>query len=156
MKILKIIGWIALLILLIIQFIPTEKNNGEISSLDFFLNETSASSEVKTILKNTCFDCHSNVTQYPWYHSIAPVNFWINHHVEEGKEHLNLSKWSTFSSRKKEHKMEEFWQEIEDEHMPLDSYTWTHSKAKLSDAEIEMVITWAKEVEREYKYQQQR
>ncbi len=156
MKILKKIGWIALIAFLVIQFIPSKKNNGEISSLDFFLNETSPSPEVKAILKNACFDCHSNVTEYPWYHSIAPVNFWIDNHVEEGKEHLNFSKWSTFSSRKKEHKMEEFWQEIEDEHMPLNSYTWTHSDAKLSDTDVALIITWAKEIEREYKYQQQR
>ena len=156
MKILKIIGWLALIALLAIQFIPTENNNGEISSLDVFLHETTPSVEVKTILKNACFDCHSNVTEYPWYHAIAPVNFWINHHVEKGKEHLNFSRWATYSSRKKEHKMEEFWEEVEEKHMPLNSYTWTHTDARLSEDNIDLVVAWAKEIEREYKYQQQR
>ncbi|WP_299834414.1 heme-binding domain-containing protein [uncultured Tenacibaculum sp.] len=156
MKIIKKAGWLALLAFVVIQFIPTEKNNGEMASLDVFTYETNPSPQVKTILKNACYDCHSNVTNYPWYHSIAPVNFWINHHVEEGKEHLNFSNWSKYSSRKKEHKMEEFWEEVEEKHMPLNSYTWTHGGAVLTDEEIAMVVTWAKEVEREYKYQQQR
>ncbi|CAL2057022.1 heme-binding domain-containing protein [Tenacibaculum sp. 190524A05c] len=153
MKLLKKIGWVALGLLLVIQFIPTEKNEGQLSSLDTFKNETKPSKEVERILSKACYDCHSNVTNYPWYHSIAPINFWMNHHVEEGKEHFNLSEWNNYSLKRKEHKMEEFWEEVEEKHMPLDSYTWTHGDAKLSEEEITMVVSWAKTVQENYKAQ---
>lgn len=153
MKLLKKIGWVALGLLLVIQFIPTEKNEGQLSSLDAFKNETKPSKEVENILSKACYDCHSNITNYPWYHSIAPINFWMNHHVEEGKEHFNLSEWNNYSLKRKEHKMEEFWEEVEEKHMPLDSYTWTHGDAKLSDEEIAMVVSWAKTVQENYKAQ---
>ncbi len=153
MKLVKKIGRVALGLLLVIQFIPTEKNEGELSSLDAFISETKPSKEVENILSKACYDCHSNVTNYPWYHSIAPINFWMNHHVEEGKEHFNLSEWNTYSIKKKEHKMEEFWEEVEEKHMPLDSYTWTHGNAKLSDEEIAIVVSWAKTVQENYKSQ---
>jgi len=138
------------LLLLAIQFIPTTKNEGELSSLDIFVNDTKPSKEVHDILSKACYDCHSNTTSYPWYHSIAPINFWMDHHVEEGKEHLNLSEWSSYSLKRKEHKMEEFWEEVEEKHMPIDSYTWTHSEAKLTEEEITLVVNWAKGVQEKY------
>jgi hypothetical protein len=153
MKVLKKVGWFALGAFVLIQFIPTTKNNGEMSSLDVFVEETRPSKEVDRILKNACYDCHSDVTNYPWYHSIAPINFWMDHHVEEGKEHLNFSNWSKYSTKRKKHKMEEFWEEVEEKHMPLDSYTWTHKEAKLSDKEILEIVNWAKDVEHMYKAQ---
>src|SRR5690606_41618258 len=54
-----------------------------------------------------CYDCHSNYTRYPWYSSITPVNYWLADHVKEGTEHLNLSKWSDYSVKKKDHKRSE-------------------------------------------------
>ncbi|TCP28546.1 heme-binding protein [Tenacibaculum skagerrakense] len=156
MKIVKKIGWVALGLLLIIQFIPTEKNNGELSSLDAFVTETKPSQEVQKILKNACYDCHSDKTNYPWYHSVAPINFWMNHHVEDGKKHLNFSKWAAYSLKRKEHKMEEFWEEVEEKHMPLNSYTWTHSEAKLTDEQITEVVNWAKTVQANYEAQIQK
>ncbi len=150
MKFLKKLGWVALGSLLIIQFIPTEKNNGAASSLDAFLTETKPSVEVRGILKKACYDCHSNITTYPWYHKIAPVNFWMNHHVEEGKEHLNFSDWSAYVLKKRAYKIEEVREEVEEKHMPIDSYTWTHANAKLSEAEISLVVNWVKEVQNKY------
>lgn len=151
MKLLKKIAKGALLLLLVLQFIPTKKNDGDIVSLLNFYEETKTTTEVKTILEKACIDCHSNTTQYPWYHKIAPIKFWMNHHVEEGKEHLNFSEWSGYSLKRKEHKMEEVWEEVEEKEMPLKSYTWTHANAKLTDSEIAAIINWAKGAEHYYK-----
>lgn len=153
MILVKKIGWIALGLLLVIQFIPTEKNKGKLSSLNAFRSETKPSIAVEKILSKACYDCHSNVTNYPWYHSIAPINFWMNHHVQDGKKHFNLSEWNNYSLKRKAHKMEEFYEEVEEKHMPLNSYTWTHHDAKLSDEEIAIVLSWAKSVQENYKTQ---
>jgi len=99
------------------------------------------------------FDCHSNTTNYPWYFNVTPVNYWIADHIEEGKSELNFSKWASYSLKRKEHKMDEVWEEVKKKKMPLDSYTWTHSEANLSQDEIDLVVSWAQKVQADYKSQ---
>lgn len=148
----KIIGFL-LILLVIAQFFQPEKNQGEITAVEAFIKETKPNDQVHKILKTACFDCHSNSTRYPWYSSITPVNYWLADHVNHGKEELNFSEWATYSLKRKEHKMEEVWEEVEKEKMPLDSYTWTHADARLTKEEVEQVINWAKSVQSDYKMQ---
>ena len=153
MKILKRIGWLLAIIFVIAQFFRPEKNEGELLSLKVFIEETSPPDEVHKILKESCFDCHSNKTRYPWYSKITPVNYWMADHIRVGKKKLNFSNWEKYSLKRKEHKFEELYEEVEKKNMPLDSYTWTHSDANLTDAQITMIVNWAKKVQANYKEQ---
>jgi len=150
MKLLKKIGLVLLLVFIVAQFFSPEKNKGNTEDLTAFLNETKPSPEVKTILETTCFDCHSSNTKYPWYDKITPINFWLNEHVEDGKKHLDFSKWSDYSIKRKDHKFEEIAEEVEEKKMPLPSYTWTHGDANLSDAQIKAVVDWVNQVRMGY------
>jgi hypothetical protein len=136
--------------LLIAQFFGPEKNEGELTSMDYFYNETNPPEDVKMIIKETCNDCHSDVTHYPWYDKITPVNYWLASHIKDGKKHFNISNWEGNSVKRKDHKFEELIEMVEDKEMPLNSYTWTHSEAKLTDAQIKSVIDWAKLVRAKY------
>ena len=107
MKIIKKIAIILLVAFVIAQFFGPEKNEGDITSVNTFLSETNPPANVKKILAESCYDCHSNVTKYPWYNTITPVNFWLADHVKDEKKHLNFSDWSAYSLKKKEHKMDE-------------------------------------------------
>ena len=142
MKIVKKILIALLVVLVIAQFFSPDKNTGDTKDLTAFLEETNPNEEVKAILKNTCFDCHSSNTVYPWYSKITPVNYWMAEHVEDGKKHFDVSKWSDYSNKKKDHKLEELAEEVERKNMPLESYTWAHSEANLSKAQIEAVSKW--------------
>ena len=153
MKILKKIGLLLLIILLISQFFGPERNEGNLASVDFFISETNPPEKVKKILETTCFDCHSNKTNYPWYNKITPVNFWLAAHVKDGKKHLNFSEWDAYSLKRKEHKMFELHREVAKKKMPLDSYTWTHADANLSQNQIDAVVSWGEKVQLEYKQQ---
>tara|TARA_R110001632_G_scaffold141565_2_gene257529 strand:+ start:20846 stop:21319 length:474 start_codon:yes stop_codon:yes gene_type:complete len=153
MKIVKKIVLFLLVIFVIAQFFGPEKNEGEFSSLDAFIAETNPPANVKGIMKESCFDCHSDKTNYPWYFNVTPVNYWIADHIEEGKSELNFSKWASYSLKRKEHKMDEVWEEVKKKEMPLDSYTWTHSEANLSQDEIDLVVSWAQKVQADYKSQ---
>ena len=153
MKILKKIGVILLVVFLVAQFFSPEKNNGSVDTVNGFIAETNPPEKVVSILKNTCFDCHSSTTRYPWYNSITPVNYWLAEHINDGKKHLDFSVWSTYSLKKKEHKMDELVEEVLEKEMPLDSYTWTHKDAILSDEEIKVVTSWATKVQENYKAQ---
>lgn len=123
MKLVKKIGWILLIALVIAQFFGPEKNAGDATSITAFEAETNPPKDVKLILKNACYDCHSDVTRYPWYNSITPVNYWLAGHIKDGKRHFNVSKWEGNSVKRKDHKFEELIEEIEEGEMPLNSYT---------------------------------
>lgn len=153
MKLVKKILLLLLVVLIIAQFFGPEKNEGDITAIETFIAETNPPENVKQILKESCFDCHSDVTKYPWYFNITPVNYWMADHVEHGKDELNFSKWAEYSLKRKEHKMEEVWEEVKEKEMPLDSYTWTHSEANLTDEQIEVLVSWAKTSQADYKQQ---
>ncbi|MDX1471786.1 MAG: heme-binding domain-containing protein [Flavobacteriaceae bacterium] len=137
---------VLLVIFIVAQFFQPVKNKGEMSSVEPFLAETNPPNDVQFILEQHCFDCHSNNTIYPWYGSITPVNFWLDDHVEEGKEHFNVSVWEEYSLKKKDHKLEELIEMVESREMPLESYTYAHWDARLSEEEINSVVSWAKQV----------
>ncbi len=153
MKLVNKIFIIFLILVVISQFIGPDKNDGDIATVAEFLKETKPPENVQKILETTCFDCHSNHTNYPWYNNITPLNYWLNHHIEEGKEHLNFSEWNTYSLKKKDHKIDELYEEVEDGEMPLKSYTWTHKEANLTQDQIQAVVTWGKKVRAGYKQQ---
>ena len=152
MKILKKILLLLLIAFVIAQFFGPEKNDGDIASVEPFLTETNPPEDVKLILKSACFDCHSDHTRYPWYNNITPVNYWLAGHVKDGKKHFNISEsaWSSSSLKKKDHKFEELIEMVEKKEMPLNSYTWTHAEAKLTDDQIANVVAWAKKVRAMY------
>lgn len=150
MKIFKILLVAFVIIFLASQFIDPEENVGSTASFESFLNDTKPNEEVATILKTTCFDCHSDVTTYPWYNEITPLNFWLANHIEDGKKHFNISAWENYSIKKKDHKFEELIEMVESKEMPLESYTYTHAEAKLTDAQIAAVVDWGKKVQLKY------
>ncbi|WP_299334360.1 heme-binding domain-containing protein [uncultured Psychroserpens sp.] len=148
MKIIKKILVALLIVFIIMQFFAPDKNQGDMASIDAFIADTNPPNDVHEILKTNCFDCHSDVTKYPWYNSITPVNYWIADHIEHGKGDFNVSEWESYSLKKKDHKLEELIEEVEETHMPLPSYTYTHGN--LTDEQIKLVVEWAKNVRLKY------
>ncbi len=141
-KIFKKLPLIIVLLFAVLQVIPNNRPvNKEAEETDFLAVEN-IDSNVEITIKKACYDCHSNQTKHPWYSSIAPISWWINDHVEHGRKHLNFSDWGTYSKEKKDHKIEECIEMIEEEEMPLFSYQLAHSEARLSDKEIQELLTF--------------
>lgn len=150
MKIIKKILVLLLIVFVIAQFFGPDKNEGDLASVDAFLTETNPPENIKALLKESCFDCHTSATRYPWYSNITPVNYWMADHVKHGKKHFDMSNWEGNSVKKKDHKLEELIEMVEEKEMPLPSYTWTHTEAKLSDSQIKDIVEWAKQVRFKY------
>lgn len=143
MKLGKKIAWALLLVFVGMQFIRPEKNQDSSDHLAAFLSETNPPAEVRELLKTSCYDCHSNQTEYPWYNAVAPVSYWLADHVNEGKGHLNFSAWNTYEAKRKDHKLEEVVEMVEEGEMPLNEYTWTHEGARLTEAQRKAITEWA-------------
>lgn len=138
-----LIGLIAILV--IIQFFRIDKTNPIVVQENDFITITNPSENIKTILKASCYDCHSNETKYPWYTNFAPLSWWIKHHIDEGRDELNFSEWGTFKEKRKHHKLEECIELVEENEMPLSSYLITHSEAKISSENKALLLEWFKE-----------
>lgn len=133
-----------LAILLVAQLFQIDKNNPTYDSSKDMLAQVSAPEEVKAILKQACYDCHSYETEYPWYTNVSPLSWWIEEHIEDGRKHFNFSEWGNYDLKKKKHKLEELIEMVEEGEMPLNSYTWAHSEANLSAQQVEELISWTK------------
>jgi len=133
-----------IILLVIIQFYrPTKNKSTEISPNSIFTTEI-VPQDVQQILKTSCFDCHSNNTNYPWYNNIAPVSWWLDNHISEGKKELNFDVWGTYSLKRKNHKLKGIKKLLEKGEMPLESYLWIHHNAKLSKSQVKTVVDWAR------------
>jgi hypothetical protein len=97
---LKKIGLGILIVIVLLQFIPTKKNQTSIVSSNSIEQKYNTPENVQAILKKACFDCHSNNTVYPWYSHIQPIGFWLNNHINEGKEELNFSEFNSYENKK--------------------------------------------------------
>jgi mono/diheme cytochrome c family protein len=131
---------IFVLILIALQFIKKERSYLEVNPQTDFLLVLKAPKEVARIFKANCYDCHSRQVEYPWYASVAPISFVIEHHVEEGMEHLDFSDWTKYAPKKAAHKLEEIIEEVEKGKMPLKSYALLHGE--LSDEDKKIILHW--------------
>lgn len=135
-----------LAVLVVLQiFRPKLDNHSQGPSANNINNFASVPSDVDQMLKTSCYDCHSNNTQYPWYASIQPVGWWLRDHINDGKKELNFDEFGSYALRRQYHKLEELGDEVEHEEMPLSSYTLIHTNAKLSAEQRRMLVNWSEQ-----------
>jgi hypothetical protein len=144
----KIIYTLIALIVLI-QFMRPNRNLSDGISANDITKHYAVSDSVQHILKRSCNDCHSNHTIYPWYTNIQPVGWWMQNHVNDGKEELNFSEFGLYPPKKQAHKMNKTVKEVKGDGMPLDSYLWIHKYAKLTESEKLTITNWASSLEKE-------
>jgi hypothetical protein len=141
-----------IIVIAALQFIPKKLDNRDGSKTANAIDAIYPVPEpVMAILKNSCYDCHSNNTNYPWYASVQPLSMWISHHINEGKNELNFSAFGSYSIAKQLHKLHEISEQVEEKEMPLGSYTLIHTKAKLSEDQRQLLLHWSNELQDYFK-----
>ena len=148
---LKNILTVLLLLFIGIQFIDVQKNISEDQSANAIENYYNVPPKVKSILKTSCYDCHSNNTIYPSYSKLQPVKWWLADHVNSGKRHLNFDEFNSYSREKKLEKLDEIVETVKEGEMPLASYTVIHQDAKLSASDQAEIEKWINEIKKEVK-----
>ncbi|MFV8371045.1 heme-binding domain-containing protein [Flavobacterium sp. LB2P74] len=142
-KSIKKIFFVALIIFLLMQlYQPVRNVNPEQDMTVDFTKAYDVPNNVATILRTSCYDCHSNNTDYPFYSYVQPVRFLMEKHIKEGKENLNFNEFGTYSKRKQENKLDAIVKQIKSNEMPLVSYTLFHKNAKLSSKQKNEVVDW--------------
>ncbi len=134
---------IALVIAFIgIQFIPRTYNLSDTISENDISNTLDIPENIQLILETSCYDCHSNNTEYPWYNMIQPISYFMEVHITEGKEELNFSEIGSYSNRKLKSKLKSIINQIDDEEMPMFSYSLIHRDAILSEEDKKQIKKW--------------
>jgi len=104
--------------------------------------------QVESILQRACYDCHSDLTSWPWYSNVAPVSWFVIDHVDSGRRHVNFSEWLRRDTKDPAQYTRERFQaickQVETRNMPLTSYLLVHRAAGLSQNDIEMICLWTK------------
>lgn len=145
MKVVRLIITIILLAFLLIQFFPTMRNDtNEVPTTDI-LQSRPVPSHVATLVKNACYDCHSNHTEYPWYDKVQPFAWVLEGHIQNAKRKLNFNEFETYSKNKKEKKLKNIIAALKENQMPLKSYKLMHAEGRLSKDEKASIINWAQE-----------
>jgi Haem-binding domain len=132
--------------LVVIQFFHPKPNKATGDQPSYIGKTFAVADDVKSILAKACNDCHSNNTRYPWYSNIQPVDWWMTKHINQGKRGMNLDEYTSRSLRFQYNKMKDVIDEVKKGDMPLNSYTWIHKDAILSQAEKNTLMSWANSV----------
>lgn len=83
----------------------------------------------------SCFDCHSNLTDWPWYTNVAPFSWFVQRDVDEGRETLNFTEWD-----RPQGAGDEISEVISEGEMPPWNYTVIHPSARLTAEERQHLI----------------
>jgi len=93
------------------------------------------SSQTRALAKRACFDCHSNLTTWPWYSNVAPVSWLVQRDVDGGRAALDFSEWNSPQDG-----ANDLTDVIADGAMPPWYYKIQHPKSRLSSAEKHQLL----------------
>ena len=103
---------------------------------------------IASLLKTSCYDCHSYQTQIPWYGHVAPFSFEVKSHIKNGRLAVNFQEWGNYDEEKQQKIYKGIIKTIEVK-MPLPIYLKAHEEAKLTDAQRNQIKTWAQSHKKE-------
>jgi len=102
-----------------IQFIKKAPRNVQTTKLATDItNLYTVPDNVESVLQRSCYDCHSNNTDYPWYMNIQPATMFLEGHIKDGKGHLNFSDFGSYDKKRQLKKAEDIKEEMEKGSMP--------------------------------------
>jgi hypothetical protein len=141
---------LALMIVILIALIAfgsslSRKPRNRLTSGSHDVHETEPfhRSEVGNTLARACGNCHSNQTNLPWYGHVAPISWWIQSHVQEGRQALNFSEWRDYSAHRRRDELESICGVISNGRMPPPSYKALHPESRLAAEEKKVICSWA-------------
>jgi mono/diheme cytochrome c family protein len=105
----------------LIQLIPINHDNPPATK-----EPNWSSPEARALIKDNCFQCHSNETDWPWYSYIAPASWLVKFDVVRGRREFNFSEWD-----KNPAELDEMVREVQRGSMPPLQYTLFHPSARL-------------------------
>ena len=92
--------------------------------------------EVKQILRNACYNCHSNETKLSWFDQPIPAYWLVLRDVQEARKHVNFSELGKLPLAQQNGVLFEAVNQIQFGAMPLRSYRYAHLDAAVAPEEL--------------------
>jgi hypothetical protein len=131
-----------------IQFIRPARTNPPVVASHTLEAVVLVPPEVESTLQRGCYDCHSNLTRWPWYSNVAPISWFVIDHVDSGRRHVDFSDWLRPNTKSPaeftRERFEAICKQVETRNMPLFSYLLVHRAASLSQSDIETICQWTR------------
>ena len=128
------IGIAAVVLFAIAQAVPYGRNH---SNPPVAREPAWDSAQTRRLAQQACFDCHSNLTTWPWYSNVAPMSWLAYKDVVDGRSAVNFSEWQ----RPQDADLAEIVQVARDGSMPPVQYKLLHPKSRLSQAERDQLAS---------------
>jgi hypothetical protein len=129
LRILGALFAVALVLLLLIQLVPYGRDH---DNPPVRLEPTWDSQRTRELAVRACFDCHSSEVEWPWYSNVAPLSWYVQSHVDEGRRELNFSEWDL-----EQDEADEAVETIRDGSMPPWYYSLPGTGREFSDSELD-------------------
>lgn len=129
---------------IIIQLYPIDRSVKRVPKSYDLLQQEKAPEKVIELMTKACYDCHSNETNYPTYALYAPISWYIEFHIEEGRKNANFSRWKKYDADQKNSIIHYSIETLERGSMPLKSYISKHPEAHLSVNDRKLLVEWLK------------
>ena len=127
---------------LVIQLVRPARTNPPTDPARTLAAATAVPPDVSAVLDRACRDCHSNDTRWPWYSNVAPMSWFVIDHVNSGRRHFNYSDWASHDADHKPRILKDICELTRKKDMPMESYLWAHSEARITDAEVAALCRW--------------
>ncbi len=102
--------------------------------------------QIGRLFQRACADCHSGDTRYPWYFAVPGIRQWIKQDIEEAREHMEISNGFPFQSHATPiEDLAAVEKTVQDGIMPPFSYRLMHAGARLTQAEKQLIMEWARQ-----------
>jgi cytochrome c len=99
--------------------------------------------DARAILIAKCADCHSTQTHAPIYGRFAPISWLMERDIVEGRKHMNLSQWDSYSADQQQTFAAKIVQKTKSHNMPLLQYQMIHWDTRITDADVQVFSEWA-------------
>jgi hypothetical protein len=142
-KFLKLAAMCLAALFISVQFVRPNRTNLPVNHSRTIESHARVSPEVARIFERACKDCHSNLTEWPWYAEVAPISWYVADHVEHGRRNMNFSEWAAYDRAQADWLLGAMCMTAERGRMPLASYTRLHHAAKLSPADVQTLCAWS-------------
>lgn len=130
-----------------IQFMRPERPRGELPGDGRMNDLVVVPAAIDSLLRRSCYDCHSDSTRWPWYAQVAPASWLLTRDVRHGRSNLDFSRWSLDPNREPTPQQRFQWmcRDARRAIMPPRSYLIMHPGARLTESETNLLCEWARQ-----------
>jgi hypothetical protein len=113
-----------------LQFVRPEIGNPPVTA------DLQAPPEVKQILRNSCYNCHSNQTKLAWFDQVVPAYWLVASDVKRARMHVNFSELGARPATERKATLYEAVHMIHFGAMPLPSYLRVHLGSAVTPGQL--------------------